>query len=360
MMLRLFHKLVPIDAHAPMDAGSMYKNRKNSFIVESWQPSRLGGKNMPFPKNTSSLLLTLLWVSLGCASCTRVYYQPTPWIYSLPDDLSIDWVAYRIETASNNLTQPTLSAWELLPTFEKASKPETLSDDETTLSQSRGTVLHFHGNAQNMSAHYLYVAWLTSFKYRVITFDYRGYGQSTGQPEAQGLVQDGLTMIRWVCERFQPDGPIYILAQSLGGAKALASLARFDQLNSTAQRPLCIDGVIFESTFSSYKAITQDKLASFWLTWPLQKPLTWLAAYDKASIEPIDQLKHLRPRPALFIDGVSDPIVPGRFGEHLYRTYPGSVKDRWLVKRPGHLRAFGPGRPPERQRLVNYLKRLAE
>ena len=65
-----------------------------------------------------------------------------------------------------------------------------------------------------------------------MTFDYRGYGQSTGTPDPKGLVLDGVSLIRWICQN--KSEPIVVLAQSLGGAIAMASLAN---IRITASMP---------------------------------------------------------------------------------------------------------------------------
>lgn len=49
-------------------------------------------------------------------------------------------------------------------------------------STARGTVLHFHGNAANISNHVLQVEWLPDRGFNLLVFDYRGYGISQGSP----------------------------------------------------------------------------------------------------------------------------------------------------------------------------------
>ena len=61
---------------------------------------------------------------------------------------------------------------------------------------------------------------MTAFGNHIIALDYRGYGDSTGTPSLQGLVQDVLhvfKIIRKVC----PDNPITIWGHSMGTGVAL-------------------------------------------------------------------------------------------------------------------------------------------
>src|SRR5438128_400135 len=53
-----------------------------------------------------------------------------------------------------------------------------------------GTILHLHGNAENISTHFAGVAWMPARGFNVFVFDYRGYGASEGQPDLEGAQKD--------------------------------------------------------------------------------------------------------------------------------------------------------------------------
>ena len=59
------------------------------------------------------------------------------------------------------------------------------------------TILHFHGNAENITTHFMYFAWLTNKGFDIIEFDYRGYGTSTGKPSRDGLFLDSKAALTW-------------------------------------------------------------------------------------------------------------------------------------------------------------------
>lgn len=52
------------------------------------------------------------------------------------------------------------------------------------------TVIHVHGNAGNMSAHWPLVSWLPERNVNLFMFDYRGFGESEGTPSQEGLQDD--------------------------------------------------------------------------------------------------------------------------------------------------------------------------
>ncbi|KAF4124917.1 LOW QUALITY PROTEIN: abhydrolase domain-containing protein 12 [Geosmithia morbida] len=64
--------------------------------------------------------------------------------------------------------------------------------------------------------------------YHIITFDYRGYGHSTGSPDEAGLVEDGSAVVEWVMNVAGiPPERILLLGQSLGTAVASAVTERY-------------------------------------------------------------------------------------------------------------------------------------
>ncbi|MBD3969552.1 alpha/beta hydrolase, partial [Xanthomonas citri pv. citri] len=60
------------------------------------------------------------------------------------------------------------------------------------------TIIHAHGNAGNMSAHWPLVSWLPERNFNVFMFDYRGFGKSKGTPSQAGLLDDTQSAINVV------------------------------------------------------------------------------------------------------------------------------------------------------------------
>ncbi len=63
-------------------------------------------------------------------------------------------------------------------------------------------------------------------KYDVFTFDYRGFGDSTGQPTEEGLIRDARYVYDWLHNASNGQRKIYIWGQSLGSAVACQLAAR--------------------------------------------------------------------------------------------------------------------------------------
>ena len=95
--------------------------------------------------------------------------------------------------------------------------------DETANPLRPRTVLHCHGNGENIAQVGSFSTKLFSevLKANVFTFDYRGYGKSEGTPTEAGVKQDADAALAWLCEqdKVQP-ADVIIVGHSLGGGLA--------------------------------------------------------------------------------------------------------------------------------------------
>lgn len=269
-----------------------------------------------------ALLLLLLTTLPGC---TNLFFIPMERLVRTPAEIGLE---YRdISFHSNDGTL--LHGW-------------WLPAKETVL----GTILFLHGNAENISTHIASVHWLPEQGYNVFLFDYRGYGRSQGVTEIEGVHRDAESAIATLLELPENEGrPIIVFGQSLGGAIATHTVAHSAHRNR-------IKALIVESGFSSYRQIAREKFGSFWLTWPLQYPLSWTVT-DRYS--PLDAVATIAPIPLLLVYGKEDPIVPFHHGQQLFAVAH-EPKELWLMPDGRHITTFA--QPEQRQRLLDYLKSL--
>jgi fermentation-respiration switch protein FrsA (DUF1100 family) len=196
--------------------------------------------------------------------------------------------------------------------------------------RSYGTIVHLHGNAENISTHVNNVLWLSFEGYDIFVFDYRGYGRSEGTPSLKGVHLDVEAALSAVLNL--PDTNkkrIFIFGQSLGGAIAVYTAA-------VSRHKSSIKALIIDSAFSDYRLIAREKLAQLIITWPLQYPLSFLINNDYS---PIKWIKGVSPLPLLIIHGEQDRIVPPHHASILYEKAL-NPKELWLIDNAGHTNAF--------------------
>ena len=162
-----------------------------------------------------------------------------------------------------------------------------------------GHVLLFHGNAGNIGDRVPHVALLSAAGFDVLSFDYRGYGRSSGRPSEHGISLDARAARETLLRQDGVDSArVLYLGESLGGAIALA---------------LAVDlppaGLILQSTFTSVRDMAR-------LHYPFIPRALVPDAYPSLRIIP-----RLR-APLLVLHGSDDPVVPLMDGEALYEAAP--------------------------------------
>lgn len=108
-------------------------------------------------------------------------------------------------------------------------------------------VLYLHGNtASRGSGHRLDVyKLLRNLGYHVLSFDYRGYGDSDSvSPTEEGVVRDAMTVYNYI--RNITSNPIFIWGHSLGTGVATNMLSQLNHLDDKGAK-----GVILEAPFTN-------------------------------------------------------------------------------------------------------------
>ena len=274
------------------------------------------------------LLKFLIFIFLS--GCTTMFYYPDRILYVRPENFNF---TYR------EITFHPEDGTELIGWFFPAKTPEV-----------KGTVVHFHGNGQNMSAHFLSLSWIMDQGYNLFAWDYRGYGISDGKPTPEGLYQDSIAALNEGRKLWSENGKgkFVIYGQSLGGAVAMRSLRDYKELSE-------VDLVVQDCTFMSYQDLAFYKLSRS-VFFPIS-PLAYVLVTDEYSSK--EDVKKLN-RPTLVIVAENDKIVNQRFGKEIYETLTTPQKWLWEVPKGEHISVFRDPKEPYRQQFIELLENLSK
>lgn len=112
-------------------------------------------------------------------------------------------------------------------------------------------VIHMHGAGGTVASGYRVPNYRALSagqpgKIHVLTFDYRGFGRSTGTPTENGLVLDAITAVEWAMnDAGIPPARIAIFAQSMGTAVSIAVSNHFAQQSP----PIVFAGAVLVAPF---------------------------------------------------------------------------------------------------------------
>jgi abhydrolase domain-containing protein 12 len=119
-------------------------------------------------------------------------------------------------------------------------------------------VLYLHGTSGTMASGWrpasyrsLYAA--DPINTHILTFDFRGYGQSSGTPTEEGLITDALSIADWAMNTAGiPPDRIVIFGQSLGSAVAIALVHRLAE----REPRIHFAGLVVTASFSDVGELT--------------------------------------------------------------------------------------------------------
>jgi uncharacterized protein len=195
--------------------------------------------------------------------------------------------------------------------------------------QSKGLIVYFHGNADNLQRWGNYAVDFTSKGYDVFMPEYRGYGKSEGEPDEQLCYRDSETIMNWVNSNLKYER-IIIYGRSLGAAIASRLAGKLNP-----------DLLFMETPFDEVKGAVYAPVRIWSSVFPFKYEFSNKNHLQKLSCK------------VIIVHGTDDWVVPLSSAERLRPLLKPS--DRFLViKGGGHrnLRTF-----PEYHQLLNEALR---
>lgn len=202
------------------------------------------------------------------------FYYPDREEYDSPDRVGFAYEHVFFNSADGTL----LSGW-FIPAVGVVSPKD-----------AKGTVIHMHGNAQNMTAHWSFAEFVPRRGYNLFAFDYRNYGDSDPvRPDPKGIFEDSVAALDYLRTRTDINtDKLFVFGQSLGGMLAIAAAGASQQ---------GVRAVLAEAPFHSYSAMIKDKMPHS----TVELDDTYTATSFVAKLAPI---------PLMLIHGTRDVVVP--------------------------------------------------
>ncbi|MFZ6757182.1 alpha/beta hydrolase [Undibacterium sp. Ji50W] len=256
--------------------------------------------------------LVLMCLAAFCLSaCMSVQVSENQFIH--PDSRSGYRLAEKLDAASvqQMAANAELTEWRL-----DSSDGVTLQGIRIQLKQAQVSVLYFGGNMFHLDdgAKYLLPA-MQQCGVNLLSFDYRGYGRSSGQPNVANMQADALRIYDYA--RAQTTGKLIVHGQSLGSFIA-GYVAQHRQL----------DGLVLESTASNA------------MDWALANMPWYAKAFVTIELSPalqdIDNTRAVAGfrGKSLVLVGDQDQITPLALGRKVYDALPSADK-RFMVSSGG-------------------------
>lgn len=212
-----------------------------------------------------------------------------------------------------------VGVWHTVPEHRwKEAQGMDLDWYEKALGDGSPIFIYLHGNGGNRSAsHRIGIAnVLSAVGYHVLAMDYRGFGDSTGEPTEAGLTTDAVYLYHWVKAR-SGNSLVCVWGHSLGSGvstnTAVKLLEQGEQFN----------GIILEGAFVTGQVASDQPTEHpfIWFYWKFPYIQFFLSNPLKNNIFtfPTDEnLQKLR-SPLMILHAEDDHVVPFASAEEIYR-----------------------------------------
>ena len=216
--------------------------------------------------------------------------------------------------------------------------------------QAKGAVILCHGawtNHREMESR-AEALWRRGFS--VMTFDFRGCGESEGRYTSLGLreADDLVAAVDYLAAGGDP-GPVGVVGNSMGGAAAILAAARDERIKAVvtdgafAAAGRDFVGYAFRGVSGLSPTLFQDAVVVL---------SEWVSGVRLDRIRPVASIGLISPRPVMLIHGTDDGLI--RVGEaHALYAAAGEPKTLWIVPDCRHVQSFH--LHPE-----EYVRRVAE
>ncbi|CAL1575309.1 unnamed protein product [Knipowitschia caucasica] len=219
-----------------------------------------------------------------------------------------------------------VGVWHTLPSsqWEAAHGQTSTQWFRDALGDGRPVIIFLHGNGGTRAAEHRVglVKKLSGAGFHVFSLDYRGFGDSSGDPSEAGVTQDALYLFQWV-KQHSRGSAVSFWGQSLGTGVATNAAVALQKQGSAA------DAVVLQAPYTKIGEIVElDKLAKPYILLPGFKSLI-RNIMEKIEVEfANDKNLETLTSPLLILHAMDDNVVPYSMGKELYEI---SLRARGLT-----------------------------
>ncbi|XP_049917234.1 lysophosphatidylserine lipase ABHD12-like [Epinephelus moara] len=229
---------------------------------------------------------------------------------SRPEDVLNHTCNFYLDTEAD----VSVGVWHTLPAsqWEKAAgrSPEWYQE---TLGDGSPVIIYLHGNAGTRALIHRVelVKVFSAAGYHVFSLDYRGFGDSSGEPSEAGVTSDALYLYHWV--KKQSRGPVYLWGHSLGSGVATNAALKIQEQGSV------VDALILDGAFTNVEEmVTKHPIVKMYKFLPGFEGLFWNILERNNIVFANDKNLKVLNSPLLILHAEDDNIVPYHMGLKLY------------------------------------------
>ncbi|XP_029350499.1 monoacylglycerol lipase ABHD12-like [Echeneis naucrates] len=218
-----------------------------------------------------------------------------------------------------------VGVWHTLPASQwKEAVGKSPEWYRETLGDGHPVIVYLHGNIGTRAINHRVelVKILSRAGYHVLSVDYRGFGDSSGEPSEAGLTSDALYLYQWVKERSR-GSLVCLWGHSLGSGVATNAAVKLQEKEAP------VDALILEAPYTRLRELIADHpLTKMYMFLPGFQSLLW-NTLDKNNIEFAND-KNLKTLtgPLLILHAEDDNVVPYHMGLKLYQISAQTQKER--------------------------------
>ncbi|XP_063079455.1 lysophosphatidylserine lipase ABHD12-like isoform X1 [Engraulis encrasicolus] len=201
---------------------------------------------------------------------------------------------------------------------------------QQTIGNGAPVFIYLHGNTGNRGAKHRVgvVNVLSAAGFHVLAADYRGFGDSTGEPTEAGLTTDAVHLYQWV-KAHSGNSLVIMWGHSLGTGVSTNTAVKLQELGTP------LDAVILEGAFSRVpkaQAGMQHPFAWFYFRFPYFEyffldPMS----KNKLTFPSAENVRKMR-TPLLILHSEDDHLCPPFMAQELYEIARSSVDSEEHVK----------------------------